>query len=330
MIYLPSHKFSTTYKFCNKDNNTFLLLLRKGVYPYEYVGSWERFNETSLPPKNSFYSKLNLENTTDEDYKHTQKVWETFNIKNLGEYHDLYVQQDTLLLTDVFEKFQKTCLEIYQLDPAHFLSAPRLAWQACLKKAQVILELLTDIDMLLMTESGIRGGICQSIFRYAEANNKYMKNYNKNIPSSDLMYLGANNLYGWAMCKKLPVCNFGWSEDLNKYTEDFIKNYDEDSDWGGILEVDIEYPKTLWGLHKDLSFLAERRKLENMEKLITSIDDQENYVIHISALKQALNHGLILKRVHRVIEFRQEAWLNIDMNTKLRTESKNDFKKILN
>ena len=92
MIYLPSHKFSTTYKFCNKDNNTFLLLLRKGVYPYEYMGSWERFNETSLPPKNSFCSKLNLENTTDEDYKHTQKVWDTFNIKNLGEYHDLYVQ----------------------------------------------------------------------------------------------------------------------------------------------------------------------------------------------------------------------------------------------
>ena len=120
--------------------------------------------------------------------------------------------------------------------------------------------------MLLMTESGIRGGICQSIVRYAEANNKYMKNYNKNIPSSYLMYLDANNLHGWAMCKKLPVSNFGWSEDLNKYTEDFIKNYNEDSDWGGILEVDIEYPKTLWGLHKDLSFLAERRKLGNNER----------------------------------------------------------------
>ena len=131
------------------------------------------------------------------------------------------------------------------------------------------------------------------------------------------------------MCKKLHVSNFRWSEDLDKYTEEFIKNYNENSDYGNVLEVDIEYPKNLWGLHKDLSFLAERRKLGNVEKLITSIDDKKNYVIHISALKQALNHGLILKKVHRVIEFKQEAWLKpyIDMNTKLRTEAKNDFEK---
>ena len=131
------------------------------------------------------------------------------------------------------------------------------------------------------------------------------------------------------MCKKLPVANFRWTEDLDRYTENFIKNYDENSDYGSILEVDVEYPKTLWGLHKDLPFLAERRKLGNLEKLIRSVDDKENYVIHISALKQALNHGLILKEVHRVIEFRQEAWLKpySDMNTKLRTDAKNDFEK---
>ena len=191
------------------------------------------------------------------------------------------------------------------------------------------LELLSDNDKLLMAESGIRGGICQSIYRYAEANNKYMKNYNKDIPSSYLMYLDGNNLYGWEMCKKLPVTNFMWSDDLSRYTEDFIKNYDENSDYGSILEVDIEYPKTLWGLHKDLPFLAERRKLGNVEKVVTNIEDKENYVIHISALKQALNHGLILKKVHRVTEFKQEAWLKpyIDMNTKLGTEAKNDFEK---
>ena len=131
------------------------------------------------------------------------------------------------------------------------------------------------------------------------------------------------------MCKKLPVDNFRWTKDLDRYTENFIKNYDENSDYGCVLEVDIEYPKTLWDLHKDLPFLAERRKLGNLEKLITSVDDKENYVIHISALKQALNHGLILKEVHRVIEFRQEAWLKpySDMNTKLRTDAKNDFEK---
>ena len=183
--------------------------------------------------------------------------------------------------------------------------------------------------MLLMIESGIRGGICQSMHRYAEANNRYMKNYNKNVPSSYLEYLDANNLYGWAMWKKLPVDNFRWTEDLDRYTENFIKNYDENSDYGCVLEVDIEYPKTLWGLHKDLPFLAERRKIGNVEKLITSLDDKENYVVHISALKQALNHGLILKKVHRVIEYRQESCLKpyIDVNTRLRTDAKNNFEK---
>ena len=145
--------------------------------------SWERFNETSLPPKKSFHSELNLEDISDKDYLHAQKVWDVFEIRNLGEYHDLYVQTDTLLLADVYEKFRDKCIEIYGLDPSHFLSAPGLAWQACLKKTEVKLELLTDYDMILMIEKGIRGGICQATHRYAKANNKYMKNYNKNFES---------------------------------------------------------------------------------------------------------------------------------------------------
>ena len=129
--------------------------------------------------KKQFYSELNLEDISNEDYQHAQKVWDTFNIQHLGEYHDLFVQSDTLLLADVFEKFRKTCLKIYQLDRAHFVSAPGLAWQACLKKTKIKLELLTDINMLLMFEEGIRGGMCQSIIKYASANNKHMKDYNK-------------------------------------------------------------------------------------------------------------------------------------------------------
>ena len=117
-------KFPKTYKFCNGNLNKFVLLLRKGVYPYEYMDSWERFNETSLPPKESFYSELNLEDISDKDYLHAQKVWDAFEIRNLGEYHDLYVQTDTLLLADVFEKFRDKGIEIYGLDPSHFLSAP--------------------------------------------------------------------------------------------------------------------------------------------------------------------------------------------------------------
>ena len=166
------------------------------------MDSWEKFDETTLPPKEDFYSELNLEGISDEDYAHAQKVLEVFEINNHSEYHDLYVQSDTLLLADVFEKFRDTCIEIYGLDLSHFLSAPGLSWQACLKKTNVNLELLTDVDMLLMTEARIRGGMCQSVHRYVKANNKYMKNYNKNIESSYLMYLDAKNLYGQSICLK--------------------------------------------------------------------------------------------------------------------------------
>ena len=197
--------FPSVYQFCNGNIEKFVLLLRKGVFSYECMDSWERFDETSLPDKETFQSELNLEDITNEDYAHGQKVWKESEIKNFGAYHDLYVQSDTLLLADVFENCRNKCIEIYKLDPAHFLSAPGLAWQACLKKTKVKLELLTDIDMLLMVEKGIRGGMCQAIYRYAKANNKYMNNYDKNIDSSNLMYLHANSgkcsLLDWLLQK---------------------------------------------------------------------------------------------------------------------------------
>ena len=171
-----------------------------------------------------------------------------------------------------------------------------------------------------MIEKGIRGGMCQSTHRYAKVNNKYMKNYDKKIESSYLTYLDANNLYGWAMSQKLPVNGFMWyNEYLSDFNEDFIKNYNENSDEGYFLEVDIEYPKQLFGPHKDLSFLPERRKLENVEKLACSIEDKGKNVIHIRALKQALNNRIKLKELHRIIKFLQKACLKtyIDMNTKL-------------
>ena len=176
-------RFKSMYEFCKKDLIKFILLLRKGVYPYKYMDNWERFDETSLLNKEFFYSNLNIENIEDIDYRHGNNVFKRFKLKNLGEYHDLYVQSDTLLLVDVFEHFRNTCLKVYELDPAHFLSLPGLAWQACLKKTNIKLELLTDYDMLLMVEEGIRGGICHSIHRYTKANNKYMKNYDKNEES---------------------------------------------------------------------------------------------------------------------------------------------------
>ena len=290
-------------------------MLRKGVYPYEYMDNWERFNETSLPSKESFYSNLNMEDIDDIDYRHGTNVFNKFKLNNLGDYHDLYVQRDTLLLADVFENFRDMCLKEYELDRAHFLSLTGLTWQACLKKTNIELELLTDCDMLLMVEEGIRGGICHSIHRYAKANNKYMKNYNNNEESSYIQYLDANNLNGWAMSKKLPVNGFKWID--NNETAGPVINEDL---WTYIFEVDVKYPKRLHELHSDLPFLSERMEVNKCKKLVCNLFNKKKYVAHINTLKKGLNHGLKLRKIHRVIEFNQEAWLKpyFDMNTELR------------
>ena len=282
-----------------------------------------------LPSKYKFYSTLNLEDISDDDYAHAINVWNTFNISNLGEYHDLYVKLDTPLLADLFENFRDKHIKIDKIDPAYFLTIPELSWWVCLKKTGVKLELLTDENIFLTYEEGIRGGICNKVHSYAEANNKYMKNYDKNKESSFLMYVDANNLYGWAVSKKLHVDGFKLVDDLSMFTEDFIKSYDEEGDVGYLLVVNIEYPKTLRMLHGDLTFLPDRMKVNKVKKLVCNVTHKENYSIHIVALKQALNHGLKLIRVHSAISFRQEAWLkpHIDLNTELRKKAKNEFEK---
>ena len=173
------------------------LLTRKGVYPYEYINSWDRFEETQLPPINAFYSNLSMSSISEDDYQHAQKVWEEFGIRDLGDYHDLYLRTDVVLLANVFDTFRDTCLRHYSLDPAHFYTSPGLAWEACLKHTGIKLELLTDLDMLPMFEWGIRGGITQAVRKYASANNKYMGDrFDSKSERSYLQYLDANNLYG--------------------------------------------------------------------------------------------------------------------------------------
>ena len=196
-----------------KENTS--LLIRKGCHPYDYVCSIDKFKETKLPSKEDFYSKLYDDHITGEDYQHAINVWNTFNCQTLQDYDDLYLKSDVLLLADVFENFRKTCLKHYKLDPCHYYTAPGLAWDACLKETNQSLELLKDYDMLMMFEKGIRGGISHISKRYAEAHNKYMKDYDPEKPSSYIQCLDANNLYAWAMSQKLPTHGFKWI-DLNK------------------------------------------------------------------------------------------------------------------
>ena len=206
------------------------------------MDGWSKFNEKALPGKESFYSSLTMEDISETDYAHVNNVFKKFNLNNLGEYHDLYIRSDTLLLADVFENFRYACMKNYELDPAHFVSLPGLAWQASLKKTNVELELLTDYDMLLMIEEDIRGGICHAIQRYAKANNKYMRDYDQNKESSYIQYLDANNLYGEAMTEKLTVRGFRWMTDTSRMDEEFVKSYDKNDIKGYILEVDVDYP----------------------------------------------------------------------------------------
>ena len=302
-----------------KEN--FELLTQKGVYPYDYMNCLEKFSETQLPIKEDFYSKLNDCNITDKEYKHAQDIWEKFGINNLGEYHDLYLKTDVLLLADVFEEFRNICLENYNLDPAWYYTSPGLSWDALLKHSKVNLELLTDPDMLLMFEKGIRGGISMISNRHGRANNKFMKEqFDSSRPSKFVTYLDANNLYGWAMMKPLPVGNFHWM------TGDELWNWME---FPCVLEVDLEYPEELHDFHNDYPLAPERIKINKVEKLIPTLLKKEKYVLHRENLKLYLSLGLKLKWIHRGIKFREKPWMKsyIELNTDLRTKGKNDFEK---
>ena len=313
------------------------LMLRKGVYPYEYMTGAERLREKSLPPKEEFASLLGSgviydseamitpSHISDKDYEHAQKVFGAFGCENLADYTRLYCKSDVLLLADVFESFIDVCLKKYELDPSHYITAPALSWDAMLKMTGVKLKLLTDSDMHLFFEEGIRGGISMITNRYAKANHKYVQGYDPEEESAYIQYLDANNLYGWAMSQPLPVGNFAWlnEDDIYTYTKypERIRSC--------TLQVDLEYPKEVYDLHSDYPLAAETVTVNDTKKLIPHRGNREKYGLHREALQRCLKFGMKLTKIHRDIRHTEGKFLGkyIVSNTESRMVAKNEFEK---
>ena len=345
---LPAEALKYTSERFKKEKLS--LMTRKGVYPYDYMDSFDKFNKTELPTKEEFYSILIDEHISDEDYTHAQNVWNTFKLQTMGEYHNLYLKSDILLLADVFENFRRTCIQYYKLDPCHYFTSPGLSWDAMLKMTNIQLELMTDIDMFQFVEKALRGGVSYISHRYSKANNKYMSKYDENMPSKYIMYLDANNLYGWAMSQYLPTGNFRWmtEKQISKLN---VARYNENSEKGLILEVDLEYPKELHDLHNDYPLAPEKVCVKKnmlsdyckkiaikynistglVHKLIPTLSNKEKYVLHYRNLQMYIDLGLKLKKIHRVLEFDQSPWLKqyIDFNTKTIASKKRIRKRFL-
>ena len=343
---------SFLYKDHIKSNpNIKNLLLRKGVFPYDFFDSEDKFKLDHLPEKEEFFSTLSQSHISEEDYVHAKNIWETFNMKNFGEYHDLYLILDTVLLADCFQKFRTIILKEYGLDPCHFYSIPMLAWSACLKITDVKLDLITDVDMYNFLQDGIRGGMSCVNSRYARANNKYMKDFDPKKESVYLGYHDSNNLYGLAMSQSLPKSDFCWADEL-EYDNIEWENISTKEETGYILEVDLEYPDNLHELHNDFPLAPEKMKIPNKdlsnyqkdlleylkdfgyrraptEKLVTTLYHKEKYTLHFVNLKLYLKMGMKLTKIHRALKFKQSKYLKeyIDLNYRLRKNSKNEFEK---
>ena len=357
MVFLDSYRFTqksladlassmedTDYKILRSAfPNDFSYLQSKGVYPYEYVSSLETLNEKQLPPIEAFYSHLSQRGITDSQYNRAKEVWNHFGCRSLRDYHELYLQSDVLILADAFEKFRDFFLTHHNIDPCYCYSAPGLTWQCGLRYTNINLELLTDYNMLLMIENGIRGGYSGLLgSRHVKANNKYLADYNPQQASNYLLYLDACNLYGWAMSQPLPVDDFKW-EDPSNYR--FIEGR------GYIFEVDLEYTQEARRNTYRFPLASEKKKVDindfsdyqrslmekddiisgNVEKLILDLKSKSHYVVHYKLLGFYLKMGLKITKIHRIISYREETWLAeyINFNTQQRIKSKSNFEKDL-
>ena len=336
-------------KWSHISKEGFELLTRKGVYPYQYMDNFEKFEETSLPPKDKFYNDLSKKHISDQDYSFVHKLWNTFQLKNLGELHDLYMESDVLLLADVFEGFRNWSLQKYRLDPAHYNTAPGLSWSAALLITRQCLEIPTDPDMHLFFDKGLTGGASEVKTPYAKANNEQFKDFDRQVKRSYLVMFDCNNQYGHAMRQYLPTGGFEWVDLENtspEYWTNFVLNLQDETDIGYFFEVDLKYPKELHDLHDQYPLAPEHVEIKpemlsghqktlvkdlkikvGGNKLCLTLQDKKEYICHYRNLKFYLEKGLKIEKVSRVLQFDQSPWIKpyIDLNTRLRQESDNKF-----
>ncbi|XP_053208508.1 uncharacterized protein LOC128392507 [Panonychus citri] len=336
------------------ENTPFELLMKKACLPYEYFNSISDFDLDHLPSKEAFYSTLTDSHVTDEMYDHVTNIWNRFNCQTLKDFHNIYLKVDTSLLAAIFENFRRTSFRNFGIDPCHYFSAPGFAWAAAIKKTKIKLELITDNDMLLMVEKGIRGGLTQVSKRHVIANNTSCPNYDSTKEPTSLAYFDVNNLYGYSMCQELPVGEFSWVP-AGQFINVIYKILDiDDSDLssGFILEVDLEYPDNLHDKHNDYPLapykqsisdellspyqkaIAERlaaigNKSTKVPKLVTTFLKREKYVVHGKTLYFYLKEGMKLKKIHRIIRFKQAPWLKpyVEFCTEQRKQSSTNFEK---
>lgn len=306
------------------DEYRLSLISQKGIYPYNYMDSYDKLEETRLPQKDSFYNSLTNKHISNEDYAHAQLVWSTFQIKNMREYTELYIKTDVILLCEVFETFRSLSLKIYGLDPAWCYTLPQLAWNVMLRMTKIKLLLLKDMDMILFIEKGLRGGLVQVVTRHAKANNPYIYDYDPEKANSYILYVDVNNLYGYAMAKSLPYDDFEWVEnDIN------ILEIPENSEFGYILDVDVSYPPELHDFHSQFPLLPESRAPPRSKnnKLMTTLLPKSHYIVHYENLKQAVKLGLRIEKINRILKFRQKKWLvpYIEINSQHRSRAKTTF-----
>ena len=322
---------------------------RKGVFPYTYFDTLSKLQESSLPPRSAFKNDLNGEECSEEDYRFAQTAWQEFDCQNFGDYLMAYLKLDVILLACVFERFRAKTLEQDGMDPVHFVSLPGLSFMSAFKMTGETIDLLSDIEMYTFFERGIRGGM--TFVNKHVVRNERISHSGKPDLIQHLAYIDENNLYGNALSKPLPHSEFCWVEDLSAFTRDFILGLDEEGEWGYTLEVDLGYPQDLHHDTADFPLAPESGEINSdmfstfmkdfyqtlkpnseygsSRKLLLTQYDRKHYIVHFAVLKFYLAMGLTLDKIHRVIKYRQKAWLKayIDFNSQQRAQSNNDFDK---